>query len=73
VVIPSAAVLDVDGRAVVFVRVGPELYARREVLLGRRQGDRVEVRAGLLAGERVAIASLLSLKNAAPAPQAPAR
>lgn len=73
VVIPSAAVLDVDGRAVVFVRVGPERYARREVLLGRRQGDRVEVRAGLEAGERVAIASLLSLKNAAPAPEAPPR
>ncbi len=68
-VVPESAVLDVDGRDVVFVHIAPELFERKEVALGRRDGSRVEVRAGVLkAGDRVVTSGLLTLKNAPPAP-----
>lgn len=71
-VVPESAILDVDGRQVVFVHTAPELFQSREVALGRRDGTRVEVRGGVAAGDRVVTSGLLTLKNAprAPAPAA---
>ena len=66
-VVPDRAVLDVDGRRVVFVHTAPELFVSREVAVGRRDGDLVEVR-GVQAGDRVVISGLLAVKNAPPAP-----
>jgi cobalt-zinc-cadmium efflux system membrane fusion protein len=70
-VVPESAVLDVDGRKLVFVHTAPEEFQSREIALGRRDGDKIEVRAGLAADERVVISGLLSLKNAPPAPAPP--
>lgn len=70
-VVPESAVLDVDGRRVVFVHTAPEEFQSREIAVGRRDGDKIEVRAGLVAGDRVVITGLLSLKNAPPAPAPP--
>lgn len=67
-VVAESAVLDVDGRSVVFVHTAPELFQRREVALGRHDGNNVEVRGGVVAGDRVVTTGLLTLKNAAPAP-----
>jgi cobalt-zinc-cadmium efflux system membrane fusion protein len=69
-VVPQSAILDVDGRHVVFVHLQPELFERREVALGRRDGNRVEVRGGVVAGDRVVTSGLLTLKNAPAAPAA---
>lgn len=73
-VVPESAVLDVDGRQMVFIHTAPELFQSREVALGRRDGNRVEVRGGVAAGDRVVISGLLTLKNAprAAAPSTPA-
>ncbi len=72
-VVPDSAILDVDGRRLVFVHTAPELFQSREVALGRRDGNRVEVRGGVVAGDRVVVSGLLTLKNApaAPAPAVP--
>jgi cobalt-zinc-cadmium efflux system membrane fusion protein len=51
--IPVGAVVDDRGMDVVFVQLGGETFARRRVQLGVRDGDKVEVRAGVAAGERV--------------------
>ncbi|MDP2343992.1 MAG: efflux RND transporter periplasmic adaptor subunit [Deltaproteobacteria bacterium] len=64
-VVPESAVIDVEGKQVVFVHTAPEEFQRREIAVGRRDGDKIEVRAGLAAGERVVTSGLLSLKNAA--------
>ena len=71
-VVPESAILDVDGRQVVFVHTAPELFQSREVALGRRDGTRVEVRGDVGVNDRVVISGLLTLKNAprAPAPAA---
>jgi len=53
VVIPAAAVIDDGGRPTVFVMEGGESFYKRVVRLGARDGDRVQVLAGVAPGERV--------------------
>jgi cobalt-zinc-cadmium efflux system membrane fusion protein len=60
--IPRSAIEQVEGKTVVFVQSG-EAFERRSVLLGTSGGDRVEVRKGLMAGERVAVDGAFLLKS----------
>lgn len=53
VAIPVSAVVDDRGADVVFVQIDGELYARRRVRLGPRDGAQVAVLEGVAAGERV--------------------
>ncbi len=53
VAIPASAVLDENGIATVFVMIGGESFERRQVRLGVRDGDWVEVVEGLEPGRRV--------------------
>lgn len=52
--VPQSALQRLRDRDVVFVRTG-EVYAARQVELGRRDGTNVEVLAGLTAGEEVVV------------------
>jgi cobalt-zinc-cadmium efflux system membrane fusion protein len=52
--IPMAAVLDDGGRSVVFVAEGSE-YKKREVTLGLKSDDRIEVVTGLNPGDKVVV------------------
>lgn len=53
IAVPAAAVLDENGINVVFVMANGESFERRPVRLGARDGDWVEVLAGLEPGQRV--------------------
>ncbi len=53
VAIPASSVLDEGGMSVVFVMTGGESFERRQVRLGAREGDWVEVLDGLTPGQRV--------------------
>ncbi|MHB0975550.1 MAG: efflux RND transporter periplasmic adaptor subunit, partial [Thiobacillus sp.] len=53
VAIPASSVLDEGGLSVVFVMTGGESFERRQVRLGAREGDWVEVLDGLTPGSRV--------------------
>jgi membrane fusion protein, heavy metal efflux system len=53
VAIPASSVLDEGGLSVVFVMIGGESFERRQVRLGAREGDWVEVLDGLTPGQRV--------------------
>jgi membrane fusion protein, heavy metal efflux system len=66
-IVPRTAVWTVDGQATVFVHTAPERFERRVVGLGRGDLQTVEV-SGVVAGEHVAIAGLLSLQHAPAAP-----
>jgi membrane fusion protein, heavy metal efflux system len=65
--IPSSAVVEDEGIPVVFVQVSGETFQKRDVALGIRDGDRIEVKSGVNEGERVvtdgAYAILLSTKS----------
>jgi RND family efflux transporter MFP subunit len=51
--IPKSAVLDTGVRQVVYVRLGPNRFAGRQVRLGPSAGDLVQVVQGLAEGEEV--------------------
>lgn len=52
--IPRSAVLDNEGKKIVYVLLSGEEFQRREVTLGDEYGDKVAVLSGLNKGERVA-------------------
>jgi RND family efflux transporter MFP subunit len=53
VTVPRSALLDVEGRSVVYVQVEGESFAERSVRTGPSEGDRVAILAGVEGGERV--------------------
>jgi cobalt-zinc-cadmium efflux system membrane fusion protein len=72
VVVPTSAILDDNGRPIVFVQPEGEKFERREVILGGRQGELTLIQSGVAAGERVVSGAayqvkLASLSTAVPA------
>ena len=72
VVIPSAAVLDEDGRPIAYVQAEGERFEKRDLRIGGREGQRTLVLEGIRAGERVVTGAayqvrLASLSTAVPA------
>ncbi|MCO5170666.1 MAG: efflux RND transporter periplasmic adaptor subunit [Planctomycetes bacterium] len=53
IAIPISALVAEEARWVVFVQLGGETFERRDVALGVRDGEWVEVRSGVAEGERV--------------------
>ena len=51
--IPKEAILDNEGKKIVYVLLSGEEFERREVTLGDEYGDKVAVLSGLNKGERV--------------------
>jgi RND family efflux transporter MFP subunit len=52
-VIPLSSVVDEDGQPVAYVELEGELFERRPLKLGTRQGDLVQILEGLQVGDRV--------------------
>jgi cobalt-zinc-cadmium efflux system membrane fusion protein len=72
VVIPSSAILEEDGRPVVYVQPEGELFERRDIEVGGASEGRTVVVLGMRAGERVVTGApyqvrLASLSTAVPA------
>ena len=55
--VPLSAVIDSGTRQIVLVQAGEGRFAPREVKLGTRSDEQVEIRQGLRAGERVVVAA----------------
>jgi membrane fusion protein, heavy metal efflux system len=55
IVCPTAALIDMPGRTFVLLRRGEGKYQRREVEVGLRTPERVEIRNGLFPGDRVVV------------------
>ena len=60
--IAAEAVLEHEGRDIVYVLLSGEEFERREVVLGDRYGDEVAILAGVLPGERVVTQGAYQLK-----------
>ncbi|MBM3522788.1 MAG: efflux RND transporter periplasmic adaptor subunit, partial [Alphaproteobacteria bacterium] len=63
VLIPVAALQEVGGESVVFVREGEARFRMRSVRTGRQAGDRVEALEGVRSGEPVVTAGSFLLKS----------
>jgi len=68
IAVPASALVDDSGQAVVFVQKGGELFERRMVTPGPRDGDWVAIRSGLTAGERIVTRGAWQVRLAASAP-----
>ncbi|TVQ06281.1 MAG: efflux RND transporter periplasmic adaptor subunit [Leptolyngbya sp. DLM2.Bin27] len=58
--IPASALVDAEGRTLVFVQNG-EAFEPVEVTVGRRAGDQVEIQSGLFEGDQVVVQGALQL------------
>lgn len=63
VMIPLAAVQDLDGRPVAFVRVDDTQFQKRELQLGTESDGWVEVKKGVKAGEQVVTEGAFMIKS----------
>lgn len=72
VAVPEAAIVDEDGRAVVFVHVAGETFEKRELTLGIHDGPWVQALSGLSSGERVATRGAYAVRLASVSTTIPA-
>lgn len=63
IMLPRRSIVQVDGQSTVFVETGELEFEPRAVELGAARADRVEVLAGLAAGERVVTEGAFALKS----------
>ncbi|HOT28033.1 MAG TPA: efflux RND transporter periplasmic adaptor subunit [Candidatus Ozemobacteraceae bacterium] len=61
--LPVSAVVENEGESFVFVRQGADLFVKRDVLPGRRIGERIVIETGLQAGDEVAVSGAFLLKS----------
>lgn len=61
--VPATAVYEHEGQAFVFVHQRDDVFARREVTVGRTSGQAVEIKSGLKAGEMVVTSGGFALKS----------
>jgi membrane fusion protein, heavy metal efflux system len=60
--IPKEAILEHEGKKIVYVLLSGEEFQRREVKLGDEYGEKVAVLSGVITGERVVTQGALQLK-----------
>lgn len=70
--IPESALVDEDGKYVVYIQLAGESFEKRELSLGIRDHGNVEVLKGLAAGERVVTSEAWSIRLAALSTKIPA-
>lgn len=70
--IPKAAVLMEAGRPYVFIQVGGERFARRNIEIASRDGDLVGIKGGLAVGDRVVTKGAYDVQLASAAKGLPA-
>jgi Cu(I)/Ag(I) efflux system membrane fusion protein/cobalt-zinc-cadmium efflux system membrane fusion protein len=61
--VPADAVLDSGTQQVVFVAQGEGMFTPREVRIGRRLGERIEIVSGVKEGEQVAVGATFFLDS----------
>jgi membrane fusion protein, heavy metal efflux system len=62
--IPDSAVLEEDGRLIAFVQVSGETFEKRDLSLGIREGNFVQVLSGIETGERVVVRGATAIRLA---------
>jgi cobalt-zinc-cadmium efflux system membrane fusion protein len=71
-VVPVSALVDEDGRVIAFVQVAGETFEKRDLTLGLRDGEFVQVLSGLAEGERVVTKGAYAIRLASVSATIPA-
>ncbi len=71
-VVPVSALVDEDGRAIAFVQVSGEIFEKRDLTVGIRDGEFVQVLSGLAEGERVVTKGAYAIRLASVSTTIPA-
>lgn len=61
--VPIAAIQDHEGQSFVFIQTGDQTFVRRDITLGRRNREVVEIRSGVQAQDRVVVEGGFALKT----------
>lgn len=72
VLIPASSILDEDGRPIAFVQIEGELFEKRELVLGARDGSRALVVSGIQARDRVVTGAAYQVRLASLSTNVPA-
>jgi membrane fusion protein, heavy metal efflux system len=70
--VPTSALVDEDGRAVVFVQLSGETFEKRDLELGIRDGAYVQILSGVSEGERVVTQGAYAIRLASVSTTIPA-
>jgi RND family efflux transporter MFP subunit len=70
--VPSSAIVEEDGQPIAFVQVGGETFQKRNLTLGIRDGDWVQVLSGISEGERVTTKGAYAIRLASVSSAIPA-
>ena len=60
----AAAIQRIEGRPYVFVKLGADLFDARAVQLGAKFNGRLEILAGVLPQEQIAVSHAFAIKSA---------
>lgn len=71
-VVPESALIEEEGRYSVYVHVEGEAFVKRDVTLGERNGENIEILAGISEGERVVTVGAYQVRLASLSSQLPA-
>jgi cobalt-zinc-cadmium efflux system membrane fusion protein len=66
--VPVSAVVQTNGRSVVYVEESPGVFRERTITTGERQDGLVPAMSGLAAGERIVVDGAMLLRTEAAAP-----
>ena len=72
VAVPDSALVEEAGRFIVFVQLSGETFDKRDVTLGLREGNFVQVLAGLKPGERIVTKGAMVIRLASASASVPA-
>jgi RND family efflux transporter MFP subunit len=64
IVVPNTALLEEQGNYFVWVQVNPELFEKREVMIGKTDGIDTEIVSGITANERIVSVGAMLIKLA---------
>ena len=61
--VPVAAVIETNGRSVVYVEESPGVFRERTITTGERQNGLLPAMSGLSAGERIVVDGVMLLRT----------
>lgn len=64
IAIPESAIVDMEGRPTAFVQLAGEIFVKRDLLIGIKDGGMVQILRGIEAGERVVSGNAYSVRLA---------